>query len=545
MQPILKIFPMNSGRRTFQEKYYKIHNWIEYSISKDSVFCFPCRHFLNKTSVRGRIENTIVFVHEGFKRWKNQKESFIKHELSDRHLTNIGKWNLYLSVKKNQNSVANVLIHSRIQEIAENRQHVKFLLKVTLFLGKQGLAFRGKDEENNSPNKGNLKEIIEMFCEESLKTKLLSKNTYGHYTSPVIQNQLIHVIAQCTKEIILKKISSFGVFAILVDETKDSSKKEQLSFILRFTDNQYNIHEKSLGCYHMMKCDAKSLSDAIIQIVEENKLDINNCVAQCYDGASVMSGSFTGVQKRISQIVPHAVYIHCHAHRLNLCLINSIVDIQLITDFFDTVQGLYKYLMISHTRYELFINIQKKKDIKVLHLERLVETRWSYWFTSLDKIKQRYTEIREVLIILTTEGDQTARAIGLLKEVSTFKFIVILHIMKKILECVHCASCELQSNSILLSSAMNLVNSTKENLKNLRNDETYNRIYEKSKQFAIKNKVLVEENEERNNRLKRKLSFNKNLDNFFVNSTLGKSNVKFTNAVKSLKVDVLYIIIDK
>lgn len=74
-----------------------------------------------------------------------------------------------------------------------------------------------------------------------------------------------------------------------------------------------------------------------------------------------MSGSFTGVQKRISQIVPHAVYIHCHAHRVNLCLINSIVDIQLITDFFNTVQGLYKYLMISHTRYELFINIKKKK----------------------------------------------------------------------------------------------------------------------------------------------------------------------------------------
>lgn len=108
-----------------------------------------------------------------------------------------------------------------------------------------------------------------------------------------------------------------------------------------------------------------------------------------------------------------------------------------------------------------------------------------------------------------------------------------------------CTSCELQSNSILLSSAMNLINSTKENLKNLRIDQTYNRIYEKSKQFAIKNKMLVEENEERNNRLKRKLSFNKNLDNFFVNSTLGKSNVKFTNAVKSLKVDVLYIIIDK
>lgn len=49
----------------------------------------------------------------------------------------------------------------------------------------------------------------------------------------------------------------------------------------------------------MTKSTAQSLSDEIIKIVSENKLDINKCVAQCYDGASVMSGCFTGVQTRI------------------------------------------------------------------------------------------------------------------------------------------------------------------------------------------------------------------------------------------------------
>jgi hypothetical protein len=128
---------------------------------------------------------------------------------------------MYLSVKNKNNSVANALFHSRSQAIIENCEHVKFLLKTTLFLGKQGLAFRGKNEEQNSSNKGNLKELIEMFCNESMKIRLLSKTTYDHYTS-VIQNQLIHVIASCTKEIILKNISTFGAFAVLVDETKFS-----------------------------------------------------------------------------------------------------------------------------------------------------------------------------------------------------------------------------------------------------------------------------------------------------------------------------------
>jgi len=34
----------------------------------------------------------------------------------------------------------------------------------------------------------------------------------------------------------------------------------------------------------MKKCDADSLSQAILTIVAENKLDIGRCVAQCYDG---------------------------------------------------------------------------------------------------------------------------------------------------------------------------------------------------------------------------------------------------------------------
>jgi len=128
----------------------------------------------------------------------------------------------------------------------------------------------------------------------------------------------------------------------------------------------------------MKKCDAYTLSQEILNIAAHNKLNIQKCVAQCYDGASVMSGLFSGVQKRIVDIVPHAIYIHCHAHRLNLCLVHTIQNNNIVVDFFDTIQSLYKYLMNGHTRYELFMKIQRDKKLKEIHLERLVETRWSY-----------------------------------------------------------------------------------------------------------------------------------------------------------------------
>ena len=44
---------------------------------------------------------------------------------------------------------------------------------------------------------------------------------------------------------------------------------------------------------------------------------------QGYDGASVMSGHVSGVQTRIRQVNPNAVYIHCRPHVLNLCIVHA------------------------------------------------------------------------------------------------------------------------------------------------------------------------------------------------------------------------------
>lgn len=92
-----------------------------------------------------------------------------------------------------------------------------------------------------------------------------------------------------------------------------------------------------------------------------------------------MSGIYFGARQQVSTVIPHAVHIHCYAHRLNLCLINSIQNIPMVVNFFNTIQELYKFFMNGNARYELFVEVQKlnKKKKKILHLERLVETRWA------------------------------------------------------------------------------------------------------------------------------------------------------------------------
>ena len=49
-------------------------------------------------------------------------------------------------------SVASCLSKQHENEILENRQYIKALLKPTALLGQQGLAFHGNDKEESSAN---------------------------------------------------------------------------------------------------------------------------------------------------------------------------------------------------------------------------------------------------------------------------------------------------------------------------------------------------------------------------------------------------------
>lgn len=99
-----------------------------------------------------------------------------------------------------------------------------------------------------------------------------------------------------------------------------------------------------------------------------------------------MSGWATGVQARLKEKVPHAVYIHCYAHRLNLVLLDTLKSIPKIIEVLDIIQTLYTFISNSNTRHELFILAQKELNQKPLELERTAVTRWFYWYRCILKV---------------------------------------------------------------------------------------------------------------------------------------------------------------
>jgi hypothetical protein len=151
----------------------------------------------------------------------------------------------------------------------------------------------------------------------------------------------------------------------MVDESKDVTRKEQMSLCIRYiTMPNFNIHEEFLVLKHMISVDAESLYITIVETLKE--LGLNRCVvvAQCYDGASVMSGTISGVQARVRQIHSCAVYIHCHSHRLNLVIADVCRDVKSAGEFFALVELLYVFITRQKV-HEIFIRLQKERDLSI------------------------------------------------------------------------------------------------------------------------------------------------------------------------------------
>ena len=78
--------------------------------------------------------------------------------------------------------------------------------------------------------------------------------------SPTFQNEIIHFLADQVRVYIKQQLQETQYFTILADETKDSSKNEQMSIGFRYV-HECKIIERFTGYTHEIDLDAPALAD--------------------------------------------------------------------------------------------------------------------------------------------------------------------------------------------------------------------------------------------------------------------------------------------
>ena len=308
-------------------------------------------------------------------------------------------------------------------------------------------------------------------------------------------DELLHILAKNVRKMICEELKTAGYYSIIVDESRDLAKKEQMSFVVRYFNlNDRKIHERFLS-FSQAKClDAASLSEYIKSFITEFDFDPKKLVSQGYDGASVMSGQYTGVQARVREFCPYAVYIHCHAHILNLVLVDSVKSVQEASEFFILLETLYVFMSTSKA-HVIFMAKQHQlhPDKQPLELQKLSDTRWVCRYAAVNAICHTFDSI--LLTVEELGQSQDARkaveARGLLHQLNSFSFLVSLITFDRILTCTKQLSDKLQSSSLDLSSAAELVSATKSLLTEYRTTSYWKKIYDYAVDVAKLHDITV------------------------------------------------------
>ena len=112
---------------------------------------------------------------------------------------------------------------------------------------------------------------------------------HAQWTSPSIQNELLEIFADLIIELICKDVRDSGWYGIIIDETSDLSRAEQVSFCLSYIANG-SKKEAFVGFHATKTTDGETLYQLVKEVINKLQLELQNIVGECFDGASNMSG---------------------------------------------------------------------------------------------------------------------------------------------------------------------------------------------------------------------------------------------------------------
>ncbi|KAL4083682.1 hypothetical protein QTP88_028998 [Uroleucon formosanum] len=222
------------------------------------------------------------------------------------------------------------------------------------------------------------------------------------------------------------------------------------------------------------KYRAKNYEQLITNIILELWLDINMCRGQGYDGAAVMKGFYSGLQKRIKDKVPTASYIHCCAHNLNLVISDAVRSNQKVQFFFDTVQAVFNFFSSSAPRWAtLAFGEGNASKIKQTVLKKVCSTRWESRHLSVYALKVRFIDVLKSLsnISLTSlKREEKNIASTLKKKLENIEFVLLLCLWENILRPLYGVSHSLQRKNTNLHNACQHLYEANCIIQNLRNE---------------------------------------------------------------------------
>ena len=173
-----------------------------------------------------------------------------------------------------------------------------------------GTSFRGKNIMRQSLTFGqSFRNFLAIFSVVARHDPVIAERIqYGpanaKYTHHNIQNALLDIMKDSTLEQIWEELRKAVYFNFLADESKDTSKKEQVVVAVRYCLNN-GIHEEFVGIAEAQSLDVDGLTDTIISQLGRIDARMKNCVELAKNflelACEELACRLNGVQKKLRE----------------------------------------------------------------------------------------------------------------------------------------------------------------------------------------------------------------------------------------------------
>jgi len=264
--------------------------------------------------------------------------------------------------------VRNALNSSRQKAVEENRKRLSHIIRTIEFCGRQEIPLRGhRDAGALSLNESDCNDGV-FKASSRLRVEAADKQTTDlflkapcntSYLSWRVQNKVIFLMGDAIQKQILSDISQCKYFSIRADETTDVSQTEQLSLSVPFIKDT-KVHEEFLCVVPVSSTTGKDLASTILTQLSQLGLNLKHMRGQGYDGARNMSGKYRGVQARVKELHPLAMYTHCCNHVLSL-VISTSSQLPVIRNAMAAISDICVFMSRSAQRVSIFQdNVEKE-----------------------------------------------------------------------------------------------------------------------------------------------------------------------------------------
>ncbi|KAG8432737.1 hypothetical protein GDO86_017106 [Hymenochirus boettgeri] len=475
-------FPKDSYKRSFHRRYYRreLPNlesvdrpWLQYSESRNAIFCFCCKLFPSKAAVS-------VPCTTGYNDWKNITRLLSTHEKADYHTRSFCKWKdletrirLNLTIEETNKELV-------MSETQHWRKVLKRLIILVRTLAMQNIAFRGRSKKLYERSNGNFLKFVEAMSEfdavlEKHVKRIVNKETHNHYLGPGIQNEIIDLLAVQIRKMILVQRNAAKYYSIILDCTPDISHKEQMTLMVRFVtatedpesgSENVSIKEHFLSFIEVDDTTGAGMTKVLLKNLETFQMDLEDMRGQGYDNGSNMKGKSKGVQAQVRGLNPRAFYVPCNSHSLNLVISDAATS---------CVEA--QHLATTHQWFTL---------------KPLSTTRWESRIDAVKAIRNQLGNIDDALTAVmedptltgTTKSKTISDVRGLQKKICNFKFVCGLVVWYNILFEVNITSKRLQDMEADLYGAVEQIENTRLYLRNYRSDEKFEDVINTAKKLA-------------------------------------------------------------